>query len=52
METKQLTEAIEFDKDGHLANLEDWSEGIAQAGRSRRVKRSSLGGYQFLTQRV
>lgn len=30
METKQLTEALEFDKDGHLANVDDWNKGIAQ----------------------
>lgn len=30
METKLLTEALEFDKDGHLANREDWTESIAQ----------------------
>ena len=30
METKLLTKALEFDKDGHLANREDWSEAIAQ----------------------
>lgn len=30
METKLLTKALDFDKDGHLANPEDWSENIAQ----------------------
>lgn len=30
METPLLTEALELDKDGHLAHQEDWSEKIAQ----------------------
>lgn len=30
MEATVLTKDLKFDKDGHLANLEDWSEEIAQ----------------------
>lgn len=30
MEPKLLDKALEFDKDGHLANRADWTEAIAQ----------------------
>lgn len=30
MDMKLLNKELEFDKDGHLANHEDWSEAIAQ----------------------
>lgn len=30
METPQLIEALELDKDGHLANRDDWSDKVAQ----------------------
>lgn len=30
METAELLSTLEFDKDGHLANLDDWNKEIAQ----------------------